>query len=269
MNSPFKAYSFAFAFCAALFFGLPPVVTLGYANTTTVDLTIEVGGDLALHGGVVTVYPIPVAVESWSSDAMTPAVIKLEARYAEIQLRYPAKGTFVYRFKPSDSKVATERHPSHALSIIGTDEKNQGPQMTVGFKDAYSSGGRIIRIPARDEYAGQGEATRSNARWGKKEGWYPPPPANERSARSLTVVVEADSQRSKLTCTGSALVQICGFSSEQWERVTALWWRQLAESRLERLDYFALRRCYDSSFFGGVKCDENPTSNEPEYLKRK
>jgi hypothetical protein len=243
----------------------------GLANATTTDLTIEVAGDLALHGGVVTVYPLPVPAAAWPSDAAAnaPLTVRVEARYAEIQLRYPASGTFVYRFRSPNAKAGTDRHPTHVLSIIGTNEKDQGPQMTVGFKDAYSSGGRTIRVPPLAEYAGESDATRTNARWGITVGRYPAPPADERSARVLKGIAGEDSQRPILTCTGSTVAQICTVPAEQLEQLTARWWRELAESRLERQRDRALRRCYDSSLLGGGQCDPNPASNEPEYVKRK
>jgi hypothetical protein len=74
--------------------------------------------------------------------------------------------------------------------------------------------------------------------------------------------------RSALTCTGTAIVQACIIPADKWEGVTARWWREIAESRLERLEHFALRRCFDSSWLGGGRCDPDPGSNEPAYLKR-
>jgi hypothetical protein len=241
------------------------------ACAATADLTIEVAGELALHGGVITVYPLPVEAGAWPADAAAkaPATVRVEARYAEIQLRYPADGTFVYRFVSPDQKAASDRHPTHVLSIIGTDEKDQGPQMTVGFKGAYSSGGRTIRVPPLAEYAGEDEATRTNARWGTTEGRYPPPPADERSARVLKVIAGEDLERPTLACTGSTTVQVCFVPDAQWEKLTARWWRELAESRLERLTDRALRRCYDSSWLGGSQCDPDPASNEPQFVKRR
>jgi hypothetical protein len=155
------------------------------------------------------------------------------------------------------------------MSVIGTDQDNRGPQMRAGFKDAYSNGGRIIRVLPQAEYAGEDDTTRTNARWGQTEGRYPAPPADERSARLLEVIATDESQQSVLTCTGNTTVQVCVFPASQWPELNAHWWRQLAESRLERLTHFALRRCYDSSWFGGGHCDADPASNEPAFLKRK
>jgi hypothetical protein len=241
------------------------------AQKATAELTIEVAGELLQHGGIVTVYPLPVSASDWPGDASSnaPATVRLATRYTEIQLRYPADGTFTYRFQSADRKSAAERHPTQVLSIIGTDGQNRGPQMKVGFKDAYSSGGRSIRVPPAAEYAGQDEATRTNARWGKTEGRYPVPPADERSARVLNVIAGEDPERPQLHCSGSANVQACVVSPEQWQTLTARWWRELAESRLERQTDRALRACYDNNRQAGSQCDADPASNEPQFVKRR
>jgi hypothetical protein len=241
------------------------------AHATVSDLTIEVGGGLLKHGGVVKVYPINVSAEEWAASIEPNAVttVRLETRYTEIQLRYPANGTYTYRFRSVEAKAPAERHPTFVLSVIGTDEKDQGPQMKAGFKDAYSSGGRTLRVPPFAEIFGEDDATRTNARWGKIEGIDTPPPADERSARALDVVAGDDPQRALYACNGGANVQVCTIPAEQWPRLEARWWRAIAEQRLDRLDHLALRRCYDSSWLGGGICDPVPGSDEPEYRKRK
>jgi hypothetical protein len=244
--------------------------SLATAHATVSDLTIEVTDALLKHGGVVTVYPIKVSAEEWAAGMAPNAttMVRLETRYTEIQLRYPANGTYIYRFRSVETKAPAERHPTFVISIIGTDEKDQGPQMKAGFKDAYSSGGRTIRVPALAEISGEDEATRTNARWGKIEGIDTPPPADERSARALDVIAGNYQQRALYACSGGTNVQVCTIPAEQWPRLEALWWRAIAEQRLERLDHHALRRCYDSSWLGGGKCDPVPGSDEPEYRKR-
>jgi hypothetical protein len=164
------------------------VSSVAYANTS--ELTIEVAGDLAKHGGVVTVYPIKVSPADWASSIAPNALksVRVEQRYAEIQLRYPTNGTFVYRFRPAGAATPDARQVTFVLSIIGTNERNEGPEMRSGFKDAISTGGRIIRVPPLAEIAGEDEATRSMARWGEVVGRDPPPPADSRSARSLAGV---------------------------------------------------------------------------------
>ncbi len=239
------------------------------ARATAGDLTIEVAGDLLRHGGVVTVYPIKTSAEAWAGMVATNAgTVRVESRYAEIQLRYPANGAYAYRFRAIGARSAADRHLTYVLSVIGTDEQDRGPMMTAGFKDAHSSGGRIIRVPALAEISGEDEATRTNARWGKIEGIDTPPPANERSARALEVVARSEPLSAALGCEGGANAQVCIFPAELWPRIEARWWRAIADERLERLDHHALRRCYDSSGLGGGNCDPVPGSNEPEYRKR-
>jgi hypothetical protein len=241
------------------------------AHAMVSDLTIEVAGGLLKHGGVVKVYPIKVSVEDWAASIGPNAVttVRLDTRYSEIQLRYPANGTYTYRFRSVEAKAPAERHPTFVLSVIGTDEKDQGPQMKAGFKDAYSSGGRTIRVPPFAEIFGEDDATKTNARWGIIEGIDTPPPADERSARALNVIAGDYPQRALYACNGGANVQVCTVPAEQWPRLEGLWWRAIAKQRLERLDHHALRRCYDSSWLGGGICDPVPGSDEPEYRKRK
>lgn len=68
------------------------------------------------------------------------------------------------------------------------------------------------------------------------------------------------------TIAGDELVQACTIADEQWPDMNARWWRAVAEQRLERLRDRALRRCYDSSWFGGGTCEPDPESDEPAYL---
>ncbi|KAA3506303.1 hypothetical protein [Agrobacterium rosae] len=231
------------------------------------DLTIEVGGDLLTYGGVVTIYDIPVSQEAWPTGiGETPTKIRLDSRYAEVQLRYPRGGKFVFRFRPAEGTSDPETFATQVLSVIGTDEKDQGPQMTEGFKDAYSSGGQIIRVLPLKERAGDAEATRTAGRWGETQLYDDPPPADQRSARGLIAVIRDGQKQPHLLCEGDELAQACTIADEQWPALNALWWRAIAEQRLERLRDRALRRCYDSSFFGGGACEPDPESDEPAYL---
>jgi hypothetical protein len=241
----------------------------GGVRADVADLTIEVGGDLLKHGGVVTVYPIRSSAEEWASGGgKINAPIRLTARYAEVQLRYPMGGTYVYRFRAVGAGADSQRFVTQALSIIGTDEQDRGPRMKTGFKDAYSSGGRIIRVPAAAEYAGEDEATRTNARWGRTERIDEPPPADERSVRSLVPIMQDNRHQPLLECGGDLSVQACIVPADTWPLVEMRWWRAIAEQRLERLHHHALRRCHDSSWFGGGACDADQRSDEPHYTKR-
>lgn len=231
-----------------------------------VDLTMEVAGDLLQHGGVVTVYPIPVPPIAGEAGVKPPAVIRLDSRYNEVQLQYPANGTFVYRFRSSKEPTAAANLPTQVLSVIGVDQQQRGPQMKIGFKDAYSSGGRVIRVLPAAEYSGQDEHSRTHARWGITEG-NQPPPADERSARALPLLDNDDAQLALQTCTGANHVRVCVLPAVHWPKLDSLWWRNIAGQRLERLQHYALRRCHDNSTTVGI-CRADPNSNEPDFVKR-
>jgi hypothetical protein len=235
----------------------------------TADLTIEIEGAILKHGGVVTVYPIKTPTAEWSAIAAgSPATVRIAGRYAEIQLRYPEGGTYTYRFRPIGLAEAG-KHGTQVLSIIGTDGEDRGPRMKAGFTDAYSSGGRVIRVPPLAEIHGAGEAERSNARWGITEGHDAPPPADQRSARAFVMIARGATpiRLPPLTCQGGPNVQVCGFTAEQWPMLEARWWRAIAEQRIDRMRDRAVRRCHDSSWTSG-RCDPVPTSDEPEFVKR-
>ncbi len=235
------------------------------------DITIEVGGDLQKLGGVVVVYPLPVRAEDWAKEVgeNRPAIIRVEARYAEVQFRYPADQTYNYRFRLAQGTAQPESLMTAVLTVIGTDEQGKGAQMKFGFKDAFSSGGRIIRVLPFAEVVDDGKVTKSDARWGVVVGYDALPPADERSARELAVIMEEDRQRPLLSCAGGKVVQACTVALESWPIIDALWWRGIAKSRLERLQHHALRRCYDGSGSDGGHCDPTTGSNEPEFTWRK
>jgi hypothetical protein len=255
---------------------LAPVSACAQLSQPATDLTIEVEGDLLLHGGVVTVYNIPVPRTDWPSGlAPSPfATLRLGARYTEVQLRHPAEGTVRYRFRTADAgkgeNVGSDRLVTQVLSIIGSNSDNSGPLLSQGFGGANPSGGRIIRIPAQAEYTGKDDATRTVARWGQTERYDAPPPADERSARTLVSVVVDRPHAPEMTCSGDDLVQTCVITARAWEGVTLQWWKTLAETRLERFRDRALRRCYDDNLAkgGGDHCKPDPRSNEPAYVWR-
>jgi hypothetical protein len=238
------------------------------ARAAASDLTIDVAGDLAKLGGVVTVHTIKVPPEEWAKTVAPNArsSVRVEQRYAEVQLRYPADGSFVYRFRRADATTPDTRQPTFVLSIIGTNETSEGSELKSGFTGAVPSGGRIIRVPPAAEISGEDEATRSMARWGEVVGRDPPPPADSRSARSLEFVAGND-ERPHYVCSGAANVQVCTVAAERWPLMEMRWWRSIAEARLERLQHHALRRCYDSRKVESSRnCEPVPGSDEPEYL---
>lgn len=234
-------------------------------------LTIQVGGDLLKHGGVVTVYPIPTPVEDWAKtgEGEVIAPVLIEGRYAIVQMRYPANGTYGFRFRPTSDLAQADKLATQPLTIIGTDERDRGPRMKAGFADAYSSGGQIIRVLSEKERSGPGEATRSIGRWGETLAHADPPPADERSTRALLAAVDHGPEPWPLTCTGDERAQVCTIAKEKWVALEARWWRSIAESRLERLNHHALRRCYDSTWSSGGTCEADPNSNEPAYNYRR
>jgi hypothetical protein len=251
---------------------LAPAIACAQLSRPVTDLTIEVEGDLLRHGGVVTIYHIPVLQAEWPADlAQSPVVtVRLSARYAEVQLRHPAEGTVRYRFRTAGAGESSDRLMTQVLSVIGTNSDNSGPLLSHGFVGGRTSGGRIIRVLPAAEYAGVDEATRTAARWGETQGYEAPPPADERSARTLVGVIEGRPRKPDMTCSGDTLVQACIVAAHAWDGVTLQWWRFLAEGRLERFGDRALRRCYDDNLAkgGGDHCKPDPTSNEPAYVWR-
>ena len=224
-------------------------------------LTLDVGGDLFRYGGVVVVYPIPTPAKVEAAGDPKP-LLRLGARYAQVQLRYPAGGSYTFRFRPAEKGPGTAIFQTQLLTVIGTDEKDRGPLMQEGFAGAYSSGGQVIRVLPRDEWGGEDEATRSNARWGKTQLYADPPPADGRSARALVSVVDDPMRRVPLRCEGDGRVQACTVAAERWPAIEALWWRAIAEQRLDLLYDHALRRCQESHV---RTCRDDPDADEPQF----
>ena len=156
-------------------------------------------------------------------------------------------GDYVFRFRRTAGAPDENQLGTHALSIIGTDEKDRGPQMTTGFVNTYSSGGQVIRLLPLAEYAGADEATRTIARWGQTVSDDAAPPADQGSAPVLAGMVEDGRRPVPLECKGDKQARVCTIPAEQWPALEARWWRYIAEARLGRLDHGALRRCYDNT----------------------
>jgi hypothetical protein len=253
---------------------LAPAAACAQLSKPATDLTIEVEGDLLRHGGVVTIYHIPVLQAEWPANlAQSPvATIRLGARYAEVQVRHSAEVTVRYRFRTAgaDAGAAPDRLMTQVLSVIGTNSDNSGPLLSQGFVGANPSGGRIIRVQPLAEYAGVSETERTAARWGKTQGYEALPPADVGGARSLVGVIKDRPLKPDMTCSGDTLVQACIVATHAWDGVTLQWWRALAEGRLERFRDRALARCYDDNLAkgGGDHCKPDPTSNEPAYVWR-
>lgn len=111
------------------------LLSVASAAAATNHLTIDVSGELLKHGGVVTIFHIPVGLEEWRANASdsTTTTVLIERRYAEIQLLYPKNGTFTYQFRAVPGSPSAEEHRTQVLSVIGTDMEGRGPQMMNGF----------------------------------------------------------------------------------------------------------------------------------------
>jgi hypothetical protein len=257
--------------CGLLILGLTTIIQVttpiaAAATPPATVLTLEIGGDLFRHGGVVVVYPIPT--EAGATDAARePAPLRLEARFAQVQLRYPTGGSYIFRFRPAESGPATTAFRTQLLSIIGTDMDGVGDGMREGFTGAHASGGQIVRVLPQEEWGGADEATRANARWGwtQGQGYDAPPPADARGARALMGVMDDSNRRVPLRCTGDARVQACTVEPARWAAVEARWWRAIAEGRLERLEFHALNRCYAAQQSQPRDCKPDPDSDEPRF----
>jgi hypothetical protein len=147
---------------------LAPATACAQLSRPTTDLTIEIEGDMLRHGGVVTIYNIPVPKTDWPAGLVQSpvATLRLSARYAEVQMPHPAEGTFNYRFRTAgaDANATPDRLLTQVLSVIGTNSDNSGPLLSHGFVGGNPSGVRIIRVLPLAEYAGVGEAERTAAR---------------------------------------------------------------------------------------------------------
>lgn len=240
------------------------VLVAAATAASAADLTIEIEGDLLRHGGVVTVHPIPTPETDIAGEFPTKPV-RISARYAEVQMRYPSGSKHVFRFRAAQGEPQAHLFKTQPLSVMGIDAQGRSTQMKVGFEGAYSSGGQIIRVLPRNEWGGSDDATRTAARWGKTEAYTDPPPADHRSARALLGVVVDTHRPEPLGCDGDGSVMVCTIAADRWPAVEALWWRAIAEQRLERLHDYALRRCYDSQWFRTKTCEPQPETDEPSY----
>jgi len=223
------------------------------------DLTILVGGDLLEHGGVVevTAAPFPDATDA-------PATIKLTDRYAQVQLRHSAGAKYNYRFRPVPDAMARD-----GMSNFATEALSVGGRDVDGPDGPIDGDWRRIRVLPFAEYGAPSDATRTNAAWGQVEGFAALPPANHWGARALPWAFDTFGNRRtvRLVCADQNAVPVCTPNPDDALLLEALWWRSIAEGRLERLRHDALRACYDSGgLFGRPKsCDAVPGRGWPTY----
>ncbi|MEL6957827.1 MAG: hypothetical protein AAGL89_02605 [Pseudomonadota bacterium] len=205
------------------------------------DLTIEVRGDLLEHGGVVE-------------------VIALTDRYAQVFLPYPEAGSYAYRFVPDGSqpdRAGLDRFRTEALTIGGRDV------------DGVEGDMRRIRVFPFEEYGGADDATRTSAAWGETQAFADVPPANHWGARALPWVFDTfgDRRTVGLICGMQGAVEVCTPDPADTLLMEALWWRSIAEGRLERLRNNALRDCYDGGGLLGrpSRCEAVAGDGWPTY----
>ncbi|MEM8693002.1 MAG: hypothetical protein AAGG57_14105 [Pseudomonadota bacterium] len=224
------------------------------------DLTIFVDGPLLEHGGAVEVTAVPAS--DISSD---PQTITLSDRYARVQLRYPEGASYNYRFRPVPEAMeqdGMERFATEALSV--------GSRTVDGPNGPQDADWRSIRVQPFAEYGGADPAERTSAAWGETQAFADPPPANHWGARSLRWVFDTFGNRRTvgLICKDNAAVSICTPDPEDALLMEALWWRSIAEGRLERLRHNSLQECYDSGGFLSrpKRCEGEPGRGWPTYL---
>lgn len=239
------------------------ILMAGAAAAEDADLTILVDGPLLEHGGVVEVTAVAAPGAS-----TTPHTITLTDRYARVRLPYPEGATYNYRFRPVPEAMARDgmaRFATQALSV--------GGRMVDGPAGEQNADWRAVRVFPFAEYGAPEEATRVAAAWGEVEGFAAPPPANEWGARALPGVFDTFGNRRivRMICAEDGAekgaIEICTPDPEDALLMEALWWRSIAEGRLERLRHGALRACYDSGgLFGRPKsCDSVRGRGWPAY----
>lgn len=231
----------------------------GEAAAQDADLTILVDGPLLEHGGVVEVTAVPYA------DATdTPQTITLTDRYAQVQLRHPEGFKYTYRFRPVEAAMEREGADRFATEVLSL-----GGRTVEGPDGPIDGDWRSIRVLPFLEYGGEDEATRTNAAWGVVVGFSALPPANHWGARAMAYAFGTFGNRRtvRLICDEQEGVPVCTPNPDDALLLEALWWRSIAEGRLERLRDDALRDCYDGGgLFGRPdRCEGVPGRGWPKY----
>jgi hypothetical protein len=232
----------------------------GAAYGQDADLTIFVDGALLEHGGLVEVWARPV-----NDLKAAPQTITLTDRYAKITLQYPAEASYNFRFRPVPSAMNRDGMSRFATQLlsVGTAHDNVD-DVEVEF-DAQD-----IRVLPFAEYGAAEPVERASAAWGEVERFDDPPPANEWGARALPQVFDTFGDRRVvgLICTDQGNVSTCTPDPRDALLIEALWWREIAEGRLEKLRDAALRACYDSGglFKQPEHCDGVAGDGWPAYV---
>lgn len=231
----------------------------GLAVAQDADLTIFVDGALLDHGGVVEVTAVA------RPDAPTsPQTITLEDRYVRVELPYREGDSYKYRFRPVPEAMARE-----GMDRFVTEVLSYGGRSVEGPEGPIEADWRSVRVMPFDEYGALDSATRTAAAWGETQAFADPPPANRWGARTLRWVFDDFGDRRKvgLICADNGAIPVCTPDPDDALLIEALWWRAIAEDRLERLRHEALNDCYDGGgIFGRPKrCTGEPDRGWPSY----
>jgi hypothetical protein len=224
------------------------------------DLTILVDGALLEHGGLVEIAAAP------SPDATTePQTITLTDRYAQITLRYPQGASYAFRFRPVPDAAGRP-----GLDLFATAALTIGTRTEDGPDGEQQIDTQSIRVFPFAEYGAAEPIERISSAWGETEQFDDPPPANVWGARVLEQVFDTFGDRRivRLICTDHASVSVCTPDPDDALLMEALWWRAIAETRLERLRFDALSACYDGGGLFGrpERCDETVGDGWPAYV---
>jgi hypothetical protein len=212
------------------------------------EVTILIGGDLLDHGGVVDVRALAAAGAS-----VAPQTITVTDRYARITFRYPPGASYNFRFRPV----------ADALARKGMDDFTTVP-LSIGSLSLDGTGGlqefdtQTIHVLPFAAYGASEPVERVAAAWGETEGYDAKPPAHEWGARALDGLFHDVPEEGPigLICADVQAVTVCTPDPQDALLMEALWWRSIAEGRLERLRSDALTACYDS------RGDDRPASCE-------
>ncbi|MGL4319582.1 MAG: hypothetical protein ACRCS3_01840 [Paracoccaceae bacterium] len=232
----------------------------GAASGQDADLTIFVDGALLEHGGLIVLDAAPSA-----EAPSAPQTITLTDRFARITLRYPEGASYTFRLRPSPD--AAQRP---GLDLFTTQALSVGSKTVDGPNGPEEMDSQDIRVLPFAEYGAAEPIERISAAWGETQEFDDVPPANVWGARALPWVFDTFGDRRivRLICTDQANVSVCTPDPQDALLMEALWWRAIAEGRLERLQDNALSACYDSGgLFGRPSfCDGAPGDGWPVFV---
>lgn len=229
------------------------------AGAQDAELTILVDGALLEHGGVVEVTAVA------SPDApIASQTIALIDRYAQVQFRYPEGASYSYHFQPAPDAMARQ-----GMELFATEPLSVGTKTVDEPNGPQKSDWRSVRVFPFAEYGGSDIETRTSAAWGETQAFSDPPPANHWGARALMGIFDTSGNRRTvaLICRDDHAVSICAPNAQDALLMEALWWRSIADGRLERLRYNGLQDCYDSGglFHRPERCEAEPGRGWPTY----